>query len=212
MLAFMLVPMPYAKDGGESMPVRALMSLKIFWVFIILMICSGASEQAMSQWASMFAEQGLKVSKTVGDLLGPCMFAVLMAVSRVFYGKFGDKVNLISFISGSCILCIISYFTAVFSPYPILSLAGCAMCGLSVGIMWPGTLSISAKVYPRGGASMFALLAFAGDVGCVAGPGTVSLVSDSGLKTGLLCAAVFPAALLVLVNFIMKNKLKNKEI
>ena len=199
--AFIFVPLNTPVDAGEALPLKKLFSLKVFWLFFILMICSGASEQAMSQWASMFAEQGLNVSKTTGDLLGPCMFALLMGLSRAFYGKFGEKINLKTFISGSAVLCILSYLIAVFAPYPLISLIGCGLCGLSVGIMWPGTFSLAAKACPRGGTAMFALLAFAGDIGCMSGPNTVSLFSGAGLKTGILCAAVFPLILLLLVKF-----------
>lgn len=204
MFAFMLVPLNTPVDAGEALPLKKLFSIKIFWLFFVLMICSGASEQAMSQWSSMFAEQGLNVSKTTGDLLGPCMFALLMGLSRAFYGKFGEKINLKSFISVSGILCILSYLIAVFAPHPIISLIGCGLCGLSVGIMWPGTFSLASKACPQGGTAMFALLAFAGDIGCMGGPNTVSLFSGTGLKTGLLCAAVFPLVLLLLVKFGVK--------
>ena len=206
MIAFAVLPLPQTAEEGMSMDTRELLSLKIFWVFFALMICSGAAEQAMAQWASMFAEQGLNVSKTVGDLMGPCMFALLMGISRAFYGKFGSRINLKGFISGSCILCIISYLITVFAPYPIISLAGCALCGLSVGIMWPGTFSLAAKRYPCGGTAMFALLAFAGDLGCIAGPNTVSLFSGGNLKNGMLCAAVFPILMLILVKAGLKRK------
>lgn len=200
---FASVPINRVTEAGQELPVRKLFTMKIFWVFVLLMICSGASEQAMSQWASFFAEEGLKVSKTMGDLMGPCAFALLMGASRAFYGKFGDRMDLQKFIAGSSLLCIVSYLIAIFSPIPVLALAGCALCGLSVGIMWPGTFSMAAKECPQGGTAMWAFFALAGDVGCASGPGVVSIGSllkpENGIKTGLLCAIIFPLVLLLTV-------------
>jgi len=199
---FAKVPLHTVVNQESSLPVRKLFSMKIFWMFLILMICSGASEQAMSQWASMFAESGLKVSKTLGDLLGPCSFAIFMGISRVFYGKFGSRINLERFIAGSSLLCIASYLIATLSPYPLLSLAGCSLCGLSVGIMWPGTFSLSCKYCPQGGTAMFALLALGGDIGCGGGPGLVGIISnaaDGNLKTGLMYALVFPVCMVLII-------------
>lgn len=206
---FSIVPINTMVSDEEKIPLFKLFSMKLFWIFCLLMICAGASEQAMSQWASFFAEDGLKVSKTVGDLLGPCTFALLMGLSRVFYGKLGAKINLKKFILGSSILCIISYLIAVLSPIPIISLFGCSLCGLSVGIMWPGTFSIAAKECPQGGTAMWALLALAGDVGCASGPGVVSLVSginiNAGLKLGLACAIIFPVIMFGVILVMILN-------
>lgn len=198
-LYFTQVPIARLVEQENSMSLGNLFSLKLFWIFILLMICAGASEQAMSQWASAFAESGLRISKTIGDLAGPCFFAVLMGIARVFYAKYSEKITLINFMIGSGFLCIISYLLAVFSPSPLLSLFGCGLCGLSVGIFWPGTLSLAAQNCPRGGSAMFALLALAGDVGCSAGPTLVGLVagaSGDNLKIGLLAALVFPFLLI----------------
>lgn len=194
-------------EEQESVPVRKLFSMKLFWLFFVLMICSGASEQGMSQWSSYFAEKGLGVSKTLGDLLGPCAFAVFMGASRAFYGIFGERINLKKFISLSSLLCIAAYMLAVFAPSPLLSLLGCSLCGLSVGIMWPGVFSLSSSRCPQGGTAMFALLALAGDVGCSAGPSIVGTVSDAfggNLKAGLLCAAIFPLILLLCVGILSR--------
>lgn len=206
---FSRVPINTLVEEGQAMPLKKLFTMKLFWIFAVMMVCAGASELAMSQWASAFAEMGLQVDKTVGDLLGPCMFAVLMGISRVFYGKFSDKINLVSFIAGSGILCVISYLIAVFSPVAVLSLAGCALTGLSVGIMWPGTFSLAAEKCPQGGTAMFALFALAGDLGCSSGPGLVGVVSDmfgSELKNGLLAAAVFPVILVVTIGILKKQR------
>ena len=152
----------------------------------------------MSQWASAFAESGLKVDKTVGDLAGPCMFAALMGLSRLFYAKYSERVSLKGFMAGSGCLCIASYLLAAFSPQPLLALVGCALCGLSVGILWPGTFSLAAKRCPTGGTAMFALFALAGDLGCSSGPTVVGLVAGAagGLKSGLTVALAFPVLLL----------------
>ena len=200
---FMKVPIRTLVEEEHRLRIRELFSMKSFWVFVLMMLCAGASEQAMSQWASYFAESSLGVSKTMGDLLGPCTFAALMGASRVFYGKYGEKVKLEKFIFGSSILCVVSYLMAVFMPIPILSLLGCALCGLSVGIMWPGTFSIAARECSRGGTAMFAFFALAGDAGCIAGPGLTSVVAQTfskwGLKAGLLFAIIFPIGMLLIL-------------
>lgn len=202
-ILFSQVPIRTLVEEDEKLPAKKLLSMKMFWLFFALMICAGASEQAMSQWASLFAEEGLKQSKTVGDLLGPCMFAVLMGCSRMFYGKFGEKINLRKFMLASGSLCVISYLLAIFMKNPLLALLGCGLCGLSVGIMWPGTFSISARLCPQGGTLMFALLALAGDVGCASGPAVVSFVSgffpEYGIKAGLLAAILFPVVMITLL-------------
>ncbi len=199
---FTQVPINTFGEEGKTLPAGRLFSMKLFWVFIIMMVCSGAAEQSMSQWASFFAESGLNISKTLGDLLGPCMFAVFMGLSRTFYGKFGDTIDLKKFISISSSICVISYLIAVFAPMPLLSLLGCGLCGLSVGIMWPGVISLAATHCKQGGTAMFAFLALAGDVGCAGGPaivGTLSQIAGGNLKAGLLCAGIFPVILLVQV-------------
>ncbi len=210
---FILVPINTLVEEGEEMPLRALFKVKIFWLLFILMICAGASEQAMSQWASLFAEVGLHVSKNMGDLLGPCAFAILMGISRTIYGIMGSRMNLMKTIIASSILCVISYLIAVFSPIPILALLGCAVCGFSVGIMWPGIFSISAKEYPQGGTGMFAMLALAGDIGCSSGPGVVGLAANvlGDLKKGLLLSILFPCSLIVCLIILNRQRCKKKR-
>lgn len=193
---------PVLQFSGEegNAPAAKLGRMKIFWLFVVLMICSGASEQAMGQWTSYFAETGLRVSKTMGDLLGPCMFAILMGLSRWFYGTKGEKIPLEKFIVFSSFLCVASYLIAVLSPIPVISLIGCGLCGLSVGIMWPGVFSLAVKCCPQGGTAMFALLALAGDVGCASGPSLVGAVSqgfDNELRAGLTAAILFPVILIL---------------
>ena len=188
------------KEGEQGYTVRQLAGKKLFWVFLLMMVCAGASEQAVSQWASTFAEKGLGVSKTVGDLAGPMAFAILMGTSRAFYGKFGDKINLDKFMIGSSVLCVASYLCISLVPNPVPGLIGCAVCGLSVGIMWPGTFSKAAAALPRGGTALFALMALAGDLGCSGGPTLVGMVSScfgDDLKKGILMAVVFPVLLTV---------------
>lgn len=211
---FLFVPLRTLNEENEDMPLRKLFTVKIFWVFLILMICSGASELAMSQWASLFAEEGLHVSKTMGDLLGPCAFAVLMGSARTFYGFKGAKLNLRKSIAFSGAFCILSYAVAVFAPNPMISLAGCALCGLSVGLMWPGTYSLSSQCYPQGGTAMFAVLALAGDIGCSAGPTITGFVSDAtgDLKKGLLVAAVFPLILIIGVLMLKNSDKENAKV
>lgn len=197
---FTQVPLYTLEEHGESFSIRKLCSMRIFWLFVLLMFAAGASEQAMSQWASAFAESGLGISKTAGDLLGPCVFSVLMGSARAFYGKNSEKVNLNTFLIGSGALCVCAYLLASLSASPVISLIGCGICGLSVGILWPGVYSLAAAQIPRGGTAMFALLALAGDLGCSGGPTLVGFVSsafDGELKKGLLFAIVFPVIMII---------------
>lgn len=197
---FSLVPIPSMQKDSKSMSFFELFKTKLMWIMLLFMLCAGASELSMSQWASAFAETGLGVSKTAGDLLGPCLFAVLMGTSRVLYTKLSTKVPLEKFMSVSAVLCVFSYLLAVFSPVPILSLMGCALCGISVGIMWPGTISIATAAIPKGGMKMYSLLALFGDAGCTLGPSAVGFVSgifSDNLKLGILAATVFPLTLII---------------
>lgn len=198
--AFLKVPIaPLMEEGETGLRLKELFGIKVFWVLLVMMICAGASEQAVSQWASTFAEKGLGISKTAGDLAGPMAFAVLMGASRAFYGKYGDRIDLDRFMIYSSILCILAYLGISLIPVPQLSLAACAVCGLSVGIMWPGTFSKASKALPRGGTAMFALLALGGDVGCSGGPTLVGFVSGAlgdNLKMGVLAGIIFPVLLL----------------
>lgn len=201
LILFTKVPIASLMDEGEKgLTITQLFQKKILWVLLIMMVCAGASEQAVSQWASAFAEMGLHVSKTTGDLAGPMLFALLMGSSRAFYGKYGDRIDLDHFMAGSSILCIIAYLCIALVPNPVIGFIGCALCGLSVGIMWPGVFSKAAVAEPKGGTAMFALLALAGDVGCAGGPTVVGMVSgvlDNNLKLGILAGAVFPICLLI---------------
>lgn len=199
--AFAKAPLaPLVEDGERGMTMLDLCKSRVFWLLMLMMMCAGASEQAVSQWASTFAERGLGVSKTVGDLAGPMAFAVLMGSARAFYGKFGDRIALDKFMIGSAVLCIMSYLCISLSPSPVLSLFGCAVCGLSVGIMWPGSFSRASASIRNGGAALFALLALAGDVGCSGGPtlvGYISSLASDDLKKGILAAVIFPVLLAV---------------
>ena len=213
---FAKIPLYKLVEEEERVPLRKTLKTGIFWLLFLLMICAGASEQAMSQWSSIFAELGLGVSKTVGDLLGPCAFAICMGLSRLIYGKMGQRINLKKFIIGSSLLCVVSYLIAVFSPFPLLALIGCAMCGFSVGIMWPGIFSIAGERCRSGGTAVFALFAVAGDIGCASGPALVGVISnatggDNGLKTGLLCAIMFPIVMCIGVSVLRSRTKKRSE-
>ncbi len=191
------------EEGEKGLTLKELCCNKVFWLMMIMMVCSGASEQAVSQWASTFAEQGLGVSKTVGDLAGPLAFAALMGTSRLLYGKFGDKLNLNKCMFFSACLCVISYLCIALIPVPAIGLIGCALCGFSVGILWPGTFSKSSAAIKRGGTVMFAMLALAGDLGCSGGPTLAGLVSgnfSNNLHIGILSAIIFPAILCLLIS------------
>ena len=196
---FCFVPINSLADEGRGMSITGLLKKKVFWVLALLMLCSGASELAMSQWASALAETGLHVSKTAGDLAGPCFFAILMGSGRVLHAHVAERFSLTGYLGACACLCIVSYLVVTFSPLPAISLAACGVCGLSVAAMWPGTFSISSKVCPQGGTTIFALLALAGDIGCSAGPTTVGFVSSAlqdNLKLGLLSAIIFPVLMI----------------
>ena len=200
-LVFLRVPIAkLLSDEDKGMSIKELVSGKAFWIFILLMFCAGSCEQAVSQWASAFAEKGLNISKTLGDLAGPMLFAICMGSSRVLYSKVGEKLHLRSAMVACGGLCLGSYLLISLSPVPFLSLIGCGICGFSVGLLWPGTFSLAAVGLPRGGTAMFALLALAGDLGCSMGPtlvGRVSALAGDNLKTGILVAVVLPVLLLI---------------
>ena len=195
---FIGVPLVPIEEEEKRTPVKALISSKIFLLALLLMVCSGASEQAMGQWASIFAEKGLNISKTLGDLLGPCLFAVMMGIARTLYGIKGQKINMHKTLTISSALCMLSFVITAIVPIPAISLLGCALCGLTVSLMWPGMLSLTAASYPSGGTAMFAIMALGGDLGCSVGPWLTGIVADkTNLNMGLLAAIIFPAVMLL---------------
>ncbi len=205
---FIHCPIERLVDDGEGMGIGNLLRLPLFWLMIILMICAGASETTMAQWASAFTESALGVSKFIGDLAGPCLFAVFMGLARVFYGKFSEKLDLSKVMLGCGALCVVCYLLAALSPIPMLGLVGCALCGLAVGIMWPGTISISSQKCPKGGTAMFAFLALAGDLGATVSPAMVGGIADAvggNLKTGLLFAIFFPIVMILGLILLVKK-------
>lgn len=213
MFNFSSCPIEHPVEDGEGMGIKGLLKVPLFWLAIVLMICAGASELSMAQWASAFAESALGLSKLVGDIAGPCLFAVTMGISRTIYGKYGDKLDLMKFMIGSGCLCLVCYVTASTANIPMLGLLGCIMCGFSVGIMWPGAISICSAKIPSGGTAMFALLAMAGDMGGALGPWIVGNITQSAgdnMQKGMLAGCVFPIVL-TLVLLIMKNSKKAKQ-
>ena len=210
--AFCVVPLcPLIKEGEQRMSWKELATSKLFWIMVLMMICSGASEHAVSQWASAFAERGLGVSKAIGDLAGPMAFAATMGTCRVLHGTVGKKWNLRKFIIFSACLCLLSYMMITLVPNPVVNLIGCAVCGFAISIMWPGTLSIAGKMLPLGGTAMYAILALAGDIGCSTGPTLVGFVSGAfgdNLKFGIIAACIFP---LVILLCLMKGNLGKEE-
>ncbi len=209
---FITCPIERLTEDGESMSPSQLLRLPLFWLLILLMVCAGASEASMAQWASAFTESAMGVSKTVGDLAGPCLFAACMGISRMIYGKMSEKLDLTKTMLACGALCVICYLTASLSSLPIIGLAGCALCGISVGIMWPGTISISSRKCPRGGTAMFAFLALAGDLGATVSPamvGGISNMAGGNLKIGLLVATAFP--LILILGLIVLNRKYNKN-
>ena len=210
---FINCPIERLVEDGKSMSISKLLKTPIFWLMIMLMICSGASEASKAQWASAFTESAIGVSKAVGDLAGPCLFAMFMGISRMLYGKFSEKLDLTKVMLGCGVLCACCYLLASLSKLPILGLAGCALCGLAVGIMWPGSISVSSQSCPRGGTAMFAFLALAGDLGAMVSPamvGSISEMAGGNLKSGLLVATLFPVIMVVVLSVL--RRLKNHKI
>nr|WP_330367653.1 MFS transporter [Butyrivibrio sp. AE3006] len=204
---FATCPIVPIVEAGQGMGIRQLGKRPLFWVSICLMVCAGASELAMAQWASAYAEAALGLSKALGDLLGPCMFAVTMGISRIIYGKYGEKINLTGFMLGSGALCVICYLMASLSSSQVIGLVGCILCGFSVGIMWPGTISISSKKFPTGGTAMFALLAMAGDLGGSVGPaivGRVTQYAGDDIRAGMGVGLIFPIVLIAMLIIMSK--------
>lgn len=199
---FATCPIEPLVEEGKGMGIRGLLKVPVFWLAIVLMVCAGASELTMAQWASAYAESAIGLSKTMGDLTGPCLFAAAMGISRVLYGKYGERIALTGFMLGSGLLCLVCYLTASLSGNPVMGLVGCIVCGFSVGILWPGTISISSGRMPYGGTAMFALLAMAGDLGGAFGPSLAGAVSQrfgDNLQKGMLAGSVFPLVLVVCV-------------
>lgn len=210
---FFSCPIERLVEDGKGMRIGQLFRLPVFWLMIILMICAGASEATMAQWASAFTESALGVSKLIGDLLGPCLFAVFMGLARVLYGKFGEKFDLTKVMLGCGALCVLCYLLASLSPISIVGLVGCALCGLAVGIMWPGTISISSQKCPNGGTALFAFLALAGDLGATISPAMVGKIADAvggNLQTGLLFATLFPIVMIVILVLLLSKFGKRK--
>lgn len=208
---FATCPIEHLVDEGKGMGIRGLFRRPVFWVAVVLMVCSGASELSMSQWASAYAEAALGLSKTMGDLLGPCLFAVSMGICRTLFGKYGQKVNLSKFMVASGCLCVVCYILASLIENPVVGLIGCILCGFSVGIMWPGTLSITSRKFPVGGTTMFALLAMAGDLGGSIGPGIVGRVSQlsgDNIRMGIAAGLAFP--ILLVLGLIAFDRLKTE--
>ena len=212
---FVTCPIERLVEDGKSMGIRKLLKTPIFWLMILLMVCSGASEASMAQWASAFTESAIGVSKTVGDLAGPCLFALFMGISRVLYGKFSEKLDLTKVMLICGMMCAGCYLLASLSTSPILGLTGCALCGMTVGIMWPGSISISSQNCPKGGTAMFAFLALAGDLGAMASPamvGNISEVAGGNLKAGFLAATIFPIVLVFGLLLLKKSEMKMEGI
>ena len=210
---FATCPIERLTEEGKGMTVGQLFQTPIFWIAIVLMVCAGASELSMAQWASAYTEAALGFSKTVGDLAGPCLFAVTMGISRTIYGKYGTKMNLSRFMVFSGALCLCCYLLASLSAQPMVGLIGCIFCGFSVGIMWPGTISIISPRLPRGGTALFAMLAMAGDLGGAFGPSLVGAVTQQAgdnLQAGMLVGSIFPFILIVAV--ILLEKKRNRPV
>ena len=212
MIAFFFVPIYDIVPDEKKMGKTKMFRSGIFRLLFFMMIASGASEQAVGQWASAFAETGLNISKTIGDLAGPCLFAFMQGTSRLIFGKYGERINLKKMMTASAVLCCICYLATSLSPYPVLSLVGCALTGFSVGIFWPGTFSIAAGVLPGGGTAMFAFLALAGDVGCSVGPSLAGFVADATggrISMGILAAIIFPVFMLVSLMVLRRSDSKH---
>ena len=212
-LNFATCPIEPIVQDSEGMSMGQLLRSRTFWPFLILMIAAGASESSMAQWTSAFAEASLGVDKAVGDLAGPCSFAFCMGLGRLWYGKKGQSMDLRAYMIGAGILCFAAYLTASLSPVPIIAFAGCMVSGLAVGIMWPGSISLTSVRIPGGGTALFALLALAGDIGGTLGPSLVGLATKSAensIQSGLLAASVFP--ILLVVSLLILRRVRNCQV
>ncbi len=210
---YIFVPINDATQAKEKMSIKELFSDKKFWGFALIMMCGGASEIGISQWASAFAESSLGISKTAGDILGSCAFSIMMALSRITYSKFANRLDLSRCIIGCGVFAVLCYLVAALSPIPMLALVACGLCGFAVGILWPGSLSLASAAYPTGGASLFAVMALSGDVGCTLGPSVVGFAATifgGELKAGLLAGAFFPCLLVVGLKVLGKKKKSKK--
>ena len=212
---FMKAPIaPLIAPGEKGMTLGQLIKDKTFWILVIMIICAGASENGVVLWSSAFAERGLHIDKTLGDLAGPMAFAVVMGLTRIIHSKIGDKLNLDNLMLGSTVLCVIAYLMITLVPSPIVNLIGCGVCGVSVALLWPGTVSKAAAAMRNGGTILFAMLALAGDIGCSAGPTLVGMVSDAAndnMKIGILAGLIFPVTMLLCMLFWKKKQKKSKE-
>ena len=207
MLNFTRVPIVEQPEESVSKTASTLFKNRDFWIFIIVMICAGASEITMAEWASIFTQQALGVSKTVGDLLGPCAFAVCMGSGRVIFGLLDGKFNPKKALILNNILCVLCYTGVAVLKQPALSLVACALCGFSVSLSWPGTYSMSARHFANGGTLMFSVLALSGDLGCSIGPWIMGIVANNtNLQTGFLVSAIFPAIMVIALPFLKKEK------
>lgn len=198
LVCFTRVPLPPSIPHGGQTLLGKLFASKVFLIALLMMLCSGASELSMAQWSSLFAEKGLGVSKTMGDLLGPCLFAFWMGIGRTFYGIYGRHIRLHNALLVTSLGCIACYLVTALSHNPFVGLAACSLTGLCVSLMWPGVFSLSIQRFPAGGTMLFGALALAGDFGCAVGPAMTGKVADltqGGLKVGLLAATIFPIAL-----------------
>lgn len=212
-LNFLSCPIESLTEEGQGLGIRQLCRIPMFWITLVLMVCAGASEISMAQWASAYVESALGISKSIGDVAGPCLFAIMMGISRSFYGKYGEKIDLMKFMIASGALCLVCYLLSALAPLPALNLLGCVVCGFSVGIMWPGTISIASGKIPLGGTAMFALLAMAGDLGGSVGPGIVGFVTqraNDDLKAGMLAGSIFPVVLVLSVLLLRKKRAEEK--
>ena len=208
---FTKIPIKTLNDNAPSMKIGKLFSTKLFWLFIILMVCGGAAEMTMAQWASLFGESELGLSKLMSNLLGPCFFALMMALTRTIYGKYSEKMPLVQILAIASAITVIGYLMVAFVPNPYIALIGCGIVGIGVALYWPGTLSVAAKALPMGGASMFALLALFGDVGCSVGPQLTAFVSESfgnNMKIGFIATLIFPVIIALSCIFFMIYKKK----
>ena len=210
MFSFLRVPIIEPEPERKSDSLKKLLSSPLFRCFMVMMLCAGASEIAMAEWASMFAQQALGVSKVVGDLAGPCAFAIFMGTGRILYARFAERLSFRKTLITLSTLCAICYLTAAFSEIPLLALISCAVCGFTVSVMWPGTYSAGAKAFPRGDAVIFSVFAMCGDLGCCLGPWILGIIADvSSLHTGFAVTAVFPLIMLINAIFFFKEEKTN---
>lgn len=211
MLLFIKAPIVEPKEDEKEQGFKELFKNRKFKLYMLMMLCAGASEIAMAEWASMFAQQSLGVSKVIGDLTGPCLFAIFMGLGRIWYAAVSNKISFTKAIIVLNSICAVCYLGVAFCKISVLALVFCAVCGFTVSISWPGIYSLGAETFPKGNAVMYSTFALCGDMGCCLGPWVLGFVAEFfGLNAGFAVATVFPITMVATALLVNKKDCKSE--